>query len=72
MIEIIIIIVSTICDALRDKHFGEWDWLKWHIVKWLDFYPPLAYVLFKSNMNLFYQLIVTIFSYLIWKYVYEK
>ena len=44
---IIIILVTTFFDALRDLSFKNW-WRR-HIVKWIQFYLPLIYLMTMLN-----------------------
>ena len=40
---VVIIIVVTVCDALRDRWITRnVGWWQWHIVKWIAFYTPLV------------------------------
>lgn len=42
---IILIIIVSALDALRDAWYGQKDFRTWHLVKWAAFYPPLIVLL---------------------------
>jgi hypothetical protein len=60
MTEVFLIVLVTICDALRDrwvfdiKLSDRWTWKhwRWYIVKWIAFSLPLIYVVIESPMRL--------------------
>ena len=43
-IALLVILVATFCDPIRDALYGKADWWTWHICKWAAFYPPLVYI----------------------------
>lgn len=83
MVEIVIVFVVTITDALRDRWHGElgdtgpfFDWTKkqwrWHLVKWIAFYTPLVYVVARAQLELVWLLVLSVFSFFLWRLVYSK
>jgi hypothetical protein len=70
MIEIFLILIVVITDVLRDKFFGSIDWWLWHVIKWINFYLPILYIVIKSKLS-FYQIVVlSLFSTSLWIIIY--
>lgn len=72
---IVIIFFAVICDAWRDGWLGK-EWWPRHIAKWLAFYPPLIYILWRDGL-LVVKNIETIFimaatCLFIWRVVYKN
>ena len=78
MTEIAIILVVTVCDALRDRWHGDlgklerWtekQW-RWHVVKWISFYSPLVYILLQLRSECSSVAFLAIFCLILWRVVY--
>lgn len=75
MIELAIIIIVTICDALRDRWTFDLGpaWTKkqwrWHIVKWLAFYLPLLYIVVKMGVGRM-TAVLAIVCFFLWRGIY--
>lgn len=41
---IIILILSSLFDSLRDSTLFLLPWWPWHVIKWLAFFPALTYL----------------------------
>ena len=41
-----LVLVTSAADAVRDAKHGSKDftWMQWHVVKWIAFYGPLAFI----------------------------
>lgn len=79
MLEILLIIVVTACDALRDRWIfdlgaGRWtrkQW-RWHAVKWIAFYLPLIYVLTRSGLGWVATVALAIVCLGLWRWLYGR
>lgn len=78
MIEIILIAWATVFDALRDRYYPKlanaWPrWTReqwrWHIFKWLAFYPPLVYIVW--SFHIYEKFLLAMICFFIWRFVYE-
>lgn len=71
MIEIILILIYVITDSLRDKLFGMVNWWLWHIIKWIEFYLPIFYIIYKTNFSIRFWIIFTIICTIVWITIYR-
>lgn len=81
MLEIAIITTSVIFNALADRYYpwrmDAWpawtpaQW-RWHLYKWMHFYPPLIYLLLVSEIHLAWKIGFSIACVFIWKIVYNE
>ena len=66
-----VIIITVIFDSLRDgfmqhkKNNNNW-WWQWHIVKWIQFYVPLLFILI-IHVNRKWWVILSIFCWILWQ-----
>jgi len=67
--EIFIIIFSVIFDALRDVFHNDPNWWKRHLIKWGQFYPPLAYILLIADYHYSVKIIIVMLSCFLWRMV---
>jgi len=79
MIEIAILICATVFNALADRYYPirvsslKWtpaQW-RWHIFKWLHFYPPLVYIIWKSGMPFVTAGLLALCCLILWRAVYN-
>ena len=70
LVLISIILLSTAFDALRDGLLGSVDWLAWHTIKWIAFFPPLVYLWFRLD-SWYVRILLPIVSFIIWRVLYE-
>ena len=66
MIEIIIIIIVVIADALRDSWWNKANFWQSHVPKWIAFYTPLIYILWKSGLQWYWIIVLAIFCHFLW------
>jgi len=62
---IIIILWTVFLDSLRDGLEGSW--LKTHIVKWLQFYPIIIYLMIVEKLIWWLWIVLAIISWGIWQ-----
>lgn len=66
---IVVILLATIFDAVRDATFGRWPWLPWHGVKWIAFYSPLVYIVWYEKMPVFDVVVLAAICLGLWEVV---
>ena len=72
MIEIIIIIIVVIADALRDSWWNKTNFWQCHIPKWIAFYTPLIYILWKLGLQWYWIIPFALFCYFLWTWIARK
>jgi len=61
------VIISTVFfDSLRDGMMHNKNWWRWHVVKWLQFYVPILFVMV-VHLNWKWWLILPIPCWIIWQ-----
>lgn len=80
MIDVFIILSSTVFNALADRYypirvasFPNWSpaqW-RWHFFKWAFFYPPLARILYLSGFVIFDSMALAVVCFVVWRIVYN-
>lgn len=45
LLVVLLILLSSGLDAIRDAKYGKIDWHKWHLLKWVAWYPALAFIM---------------------------
>lgn len=63
-----VIFITVFFDALRDGWKGE-SWWKRHIVKWIQFFMPIFFILWVIKLNINELIIVSLASWFIWQFV---
>lgn len=68
---IAIILSASFFDGWRDNLIhrdAKVSWMRYHIVKWIAFYPALVYLFFVSwQGNTVYKVIVVALAYILWQ-----
>ena len=75
IIIIIVILVSCFFDGWRDTLVDRRSsWWKFHIIKWLAFFPPLIYLILFNSFPIYVILVVILLSSAVWHigYIMEK
>ena len=63
---VMVLITASIFDALRDAWMRSAGWWRRHLVKWVSFYVPLAFIMFMHTpWSLWLPIIVA--SWLAWR-----
>lgn len=80
MIDIAIILWSTIMNALADRYyptiriaFPNWipaQW-RWHLLKWAFFYPPLVRLLYLAGAKPWEWVLLITVCFLLWQFFYK-
>lgn len=77
MTEIIVVLWATVFDALRDRYYpalqAQWPrWSKeqwrWHVFKWLAFYPQLIYIIWE--FHIYEKMLLALICLFVWRFVY--
>lgn len=68
---VVVCTVSSAADALRDRWHGRVDDFRWHVVKWLSFYPGLALSVFLVYPPAWLMAVLIALSFAVWLYVYR-
>ena len=66
IVAVVIILVATGFDALRDAWMRSASWWKRHAVKWISFYLPLAWILYRE-VPFPQSILVVIGSWVVWR-----
>lgn len=65
-IALIVVVMTVFFDALRDGFFKNQNWWKRHIVKWLQFYIPILFVMV-VHLDWKWWLILPIPCWILWQ-----
>ncbi len=72
MLEIILIIIVVIADALRDAWWNTTTYFKCHVPKWIAFYTPLVYILWKMGLQWYWIVLLAVICHFLWNFVAKK
>jgi len=72
MLEIILIVVVVIADALRDAWWNRTNFWQCHIPKWIAFGLPIIYILWKSCLAIHWIISLAVFCHFLWIFVAKK
>ena len=67
-----IILISTATNALHDRWIirRKVGWWKWHIVKWIMFFPPLIFIA-EYFVRWYFWGPLVIISWILWRSIYK-
>jgi hypothetical protein len=66
-IPLAVILIATVFDAARDVTIGKLSWLAWHAIKWVAFYTPLIWIVWRERWKPITIAIVVLLSFLLWE-----
>lgn len=61
------IMIATVFDAARDATIGELPWLASHAIKWIAFYTPLVYIVWRERWKPITVVAVASIGFLLWE-----
>jgi hypothetical protein len=62
-----VILVASMFDAARDATIGKLPWLASHAIKWIAFYTPLVYIVWRERWKPTVIAVIAILSFLLWE-----
>ena len=66
IVAVVVVLVATAFDALRDSWMRSEGWWKRHAVKWISFYLPLTYIMvLDTHWHLWLPLVLM--SWVVWR-----